>query len=1392
MKKIKKRMSGKINGQTGNLMDKKHFCIIAFVFVVFILFSHGDLKIAKASNILNNPRIVEDDTMIYSGQKVTWDCVWFGSYPQAEVVSSETASNYSAISAEYLKDEDLVISDSIYSKLEQASGWNNRGDIVIDGIKYRRIKKTDAPITMDYGDVYQWNNNTDYHYFQYQPIKWRILNISNNQALLLSDKILDTCRYNAGRVSITWENSTIRSWLNNYNASFNSLSKDYSAIGFLNDAFTHEQQEAVNVSFLNNADNIEYGTNGGNDTEDLIFLLSESDMCVTDTAKQYGFIEGRGCDEGRMAWGSTYARAHGVEIGGLKGAEWWLRSPGTNNLIELKDTRVLHIYNGGINPDGDRAAKYDGNARPALSLNLSCNSVWSYAGTVCSDGTKKETGELLSEYDELMERNNDLSLIELVEKYTDDTSYAQFNAIMQDTCDEEEKFRRLNELFLNDGITDIHEGISYLSECSKYRRDYLYLTTNDNFCAFNWYNWLNTTPDGKACRGLLWEMGLIYNWEIDDYFDITNIDEKRTPEISKSYDLLRNFITSEDSNFVSDLTGNTKKIVDQCNLILKINEIKVDEDAREIFRKLLNAKTKTEKNEYQILFCKYLEKSVRTDKLYFDGKPFAQAMKKGAGILEFTNATSEDIFLILNLSDELEKYYEYSDFLDEIINCEYMTSSMRAAAYFLKDDMEHAYLNSGISILLSSIKLSDDLKIIELGTNDLQSWLEEIGKTGLAEAIETINIARKLANVVIDTGEFVKNAAYTQGYAQLSMMYAIKLQTDKQNFLNNKSVENAEQFIRDYSLLWSLRYNGEKQYLSMNEMKSLFILKFRTYNYYYKESVVNAIIAFLDTCKMDSTVEEIVNERTKYKNKCVIECPVNIKVYTQSGDLVAQLLDGEESSISNEYGDFYVVYEPYSGEYAKVICQKASEKLDIQLIAESDGVVDFKSLSEDDEVVKCFDQLAVEQGDHVYITEDTYQIDTDSDGIFDTECPFVEKNINEYIPVENARFLISDLSMRVGDKNIIKMEISPENATNTSVSWYALDESIVQIQNGVITALEPGRTTIVANICDSNSLRMELPVVVTDGLAEMAGASISLEGNIGVNFYMLLNENVIADPSSYMEFYLEGGANQKIYVTQQEDKSLPFAVKDTTTTQGKTYYKFQYNVAAKEMADTITAQIHLSDGTVSTEYTYSVKQYADYLFAHAGKNEDYAKAVELIRSMLNYGAYSQDFFLHNTDSPANMGSITMEQLEVLENVTAETIDSCYDSNTEFLPEGVSFVGASLELESETVLNLYFSKQDSMELIFKDSNGKVLPQKLIGGYVQVSVNNIAAQNLDNIFEIKLQIDGDDAVYSVSYSPMNYCYNVLSKQTTETRTDTLKNLVRALYLYNQQAKIYFNGQ
>ncbi len=60
------------------------------------------------------------------------------------------------------------------------------------------------------------------------PIKWRVLNVKDNKALLLSDRILDNRSFDELSDKVIWANSTIRKWLNEdsggfYNIAFYSM-----------------------------------------------------------------------------------------------------------------------------------------------------------------------------------------------------------------------------------------------------------------------------------------------------------------------------------------------------------------------------------------------------------------------------------------------------------------------------------------------------------------------------------------------------------------------------------------------------------------------------------------------------------------------------------------------------------------------------------------------------------------------------------------------------------------------------------------------------------------------------------------------------------------------------------------------------------------------------------------------------------------------------------------------------------------------------------------------------------------------------------------------------------------------------------------------------------------
>lgn len=325
----------------------------------------------QAAATLQNPRIVKDSSMD-AGQKVTWDCVWFGSYPQSEVTE---------------KDGD------IYNTLKNATGWDSNNDIKIGNTKYRRLKGEDATNSNNSWWLYDY---TTYHYFKYEPIKWRVLSVDGNDALLLADVALDDQRYNLNRKSVTWATSSIRSWLNGYGVSANEPQKDYSHKNFLNAAFSSEEKNAIKTTNVINDNNISYGTAGGNTTSDKVFLLSESEVYHTDTAAKYGFTQNDYIyDEARRSRCSTYAHAMGTWRYNSTSESykkyngniwWWLRSPGNHG-----SSAVGVCSYGWVHLSGNIVDYIYAGVRPALHLNLLSSNLYSYAGTVSSADMAEKT-----------------------------------------------------------------------------------------------------------------------------------------------------------------------------------------------------------------------------------------------------------------------------------------------------------------------------------------------------------------------------------------------------------------------------------------------------------------------------------------------------------------------------------------------------------------------------------------------------------------------------------------------------------------------------------------------------------------------------------------------------------------------------------------------------------------------------------------------------------------------------------------------------------------------------------------------------------------------------------------------------------------------------------------
>ena len=183
--------------------------------------------------------------------------------------------------------------------------------------------------TVEFG-TYEQDGNTSNGA---EAIEWRVLAVQDGKALLISRNVLDCVKYEANKVSTTWESSYLRTWMNN---------------NFYDAAFTTDEKNKVS-SVLNAND-------GQSSTTDKVFALSANE------AAQYLPTKSDLC-----AAATTYAKNNGCYVGSYDNSRWWLRTQGASN------TKATFVYSHGVIETSGQdvnETEYATGARPAIWVNI--------------------------------------------------------------------------------------------------------------------------------------------------------------------------------------------------------------------------------------------------------------------------------------------------------------------------------------------------------------------------------------------------------------------------------------------------------------------------------------------------------------------------------------------------------------------------------------------------------------------------------------------------------------------------------------------------------------------------------------------------------------------------------------------------------------------------------------------------------------------------------------------------------------------------------------------------------------------------------------------------------------------------------------------------------------
>ena len=216
------------------------------------------------------------------------------------------------------------------------------------------------------GDDGEWYAKKESDYYKVEPITWRVLTDNyNGNRLLLAENALMPIQYydNLNQRTINgsdiyannYEHSKVRAWLNGiaYRKN-NSSNSEYKDKGFLQTAFTEEEQEKIATTEVDNSEeSTRLSENRGDDsknlyacenTNDKIFLLSQKEV----TTNNYGFPVYDAITPTRLRVATDFAVAHGaVRNSTTVCSQWWLRSPRAVDVADTKGELVRVVYSDG-------------------------------------------------------------------------------------------------------------------------------------------------------------------------------------------------------------------------------------------------------------------------------------------------------------------------------------------------------------------------------------------------------------------------------------------------------------------------------------------------------------------------------------------------------------------------------------------------------------------------------------------------------------------------------------------------------------------------------------------------------------------------------------------------------------------------------------------------------------------------------------------------------------------------------------------------------------------------------------------------------------------------------------------------------------------------------------
>lgn len=344
-----------------------------------------------------------------------------------------------------------------------------------------------------------------------------------------------------------------------------------------------------------------------------------------------------------------------------------------------------------------------------------------------------------------------------------------------------------------------------------------------------------------------------------------------------------------------------------------------------------------------------------------------------------------------------------------------------------------------------------------------------------------------------------------------------------------------------------------------------------------------------------------------------------------------------------------------------------------------------------------------------------------------TGCKLPELNSKKH-----AYYLADDVAFKIGDTFIATEDTKLFYKTDCLFGAW-VDERPAKIGVDGTKGYYP------CELCDKkyDADYSEISDLSVPALKGLKFGSISLGGDIGLNFYVYLGNDATLSPTAVLS------AENKVDVHQ-----------NGVWHKGSGCYVFTYPLAPKDYKD----RVKISVVGENIESTFCVEDYARLL-------PETDSAYALTQAMLAYCEAARAYFAGETVKNAT-GNITDDL-------------SAYKASATGEKGNITAVYFSVVLETKTTICIYFRTDEALPTC-RYGNDTLTPEKVVEG--------------DNLYVIRLQnISSDDfgKSYEVAIGSLNVSYSVYAYINTQKTTQNiaLGNVVRALYAYGKCASDYF---